>query len=172
MCSHHKTGSFVLVAVKCALPALEAFAGFEQGCSMSDRCMAPPKGVEGKETGPSSRRLNKGARRVLGSEQRCAERAAGVTTRGPFWWCGGGGAGRQQGAADQWGGGWDQQHTTLRRLHEVGGGESRVPGHAVTSRAWAARSPPVQELLWWPLWSGRFVLPCFCFLFNSFQLWQ
>lgn len=53
---------------KCALPTLETFAGFEQGCAMSDRCMAPPKGVEGKETGPSPRRLNKGARRVLGSE--------------------------------------------------------------------------------------------------------
>lgn len=33
------------------------------------------------------KRLDRGARRALGSEQRCVERAAGVTARGPFGWC-------------------------------------------------------------------------------------
>lgn len=68
--------------------------------------------------------------------------------------------------------GWVQPHTVLssfgadETVHEVGGSRSYL-GRAGSSRAWASRSPPLQELLWWLLCWGRFVL--FCFLFNSFS---
>lgn len=57
----------------------EAFAGLSRGVPTSGRCMEPYKGMGGEGNRMSPKRLDRGARRALGSEQRRAERDAGVT---------------------------------------------------------------------------------------------
>lgn len=69
VCSHHKTGSFVLVAVGGVCTSFtEAFAGLSRGVPTSGRCMEPYKGVGGEGNRMSPKRLDRGARRALGSE--------------------------------------------------------------------------------------------------------